>query len=148
MHYVVSGSYDRSVRLWDISTSQQIAKFMGHEGSVLSVAFGGDGKWIISGGVDGTVRLWVVASQEPIGTPLEAHGFDDWVFSVAYSSAGQRIVSGDAKGTVRLWPTPTDLPKALCDKLTQNMSHEQWREWVSPDIDYIKACPDLPIAPD
>ena len=33
-------------------------------------------------------------------------------------------------------------------KLTANMSHRQWRDWVSPDIDYIKACPDLPIAPD
>jgi hypothetical protein len=29
-----------------------------------------------------------------------------------------------------------------------DMSHKQWREWVSPDIDYIKACPDLPVAPD
>jgi hypothetical protein len=27
------------------------------------------------------------------------------------------------------------------------MSDQQWREWVSPDIDYIKACPDLPVAP-
>jgi hypothetical protein len=32
--------------------------------------------------------------------------------------------------------------------LATNMSHKQWRDWVSPDIDYIKACPDLPIAPD
>jgi hypothetical protein len=36
----------------------------------------------------------------------------------------------------------------LCAKLTTNMSHKQWRGWVSPDIGYIKACPDLPIAPD
>jgi hypothetical protein len=26
----------------------------------------------------------------------------------------------------------------LRDKLTTNMSRQQWREWVSPDIDYIK----------
>jgi len=32
--------------------------------------------------------------------------------------------------------------------LATNMSHKQWRDWVSPDIDYIKACPDLPITPD
>jgi hypothetical protein len=32
--------------------------------------------------------------------------------------------------------------------LTQNMSHKQWREWISPDIDYIEACPGVPIAPD
>jgi len=28
------------------------------------------------------------------------------------------------------------------------MSHKQWWDWVSPDIDYVTACPDLPIAPD
>jgi hypothetical protein len=32
--------------------------------------------------------------------------------------------------------------------LGDDMSHQQWRAWVSPDIDYIKVCPDLPIAPD
>ena len=36
----------------------------------------------------------------------------------------------------------------LCDKLTTNMSHKQWRNWVSPDIPYITLCAGLPIAPD
>jgi hypothetical protein len=36
----------------------------------------------------------------------------------------------------------------MCARLAINMSHKQWRDWVSPDIDYIKACPDLPAAPD
>jgi hypothetical protein len=36
----------------------------------------------------------------------------------------------------------------MCAKLTTNMSHQQWRDWVSPDIDYIKVRPDLPITPD
>ena len=35
-----------------------------------------------------------------------------------------------------------------CAKLIQNMSHQRWRHWVSPDIDYIKVCPNLPVAPD
>jgi hypothetical protein len=42
----------------------------------------------------------------------------------------------------------TDPASAMCAKLTTNMSHQQWRDWVSPDIDYIKLCLDLPIAPD
>jgi hypothetical protein len=36
----------------------------------------------------------------------------------------------------------------LCAKLTNNMSLKEWRDRVSPDIDYIEACPGLPIAPD
>jgi WD40 repeat protein len=148
IYHVVSGSYDRSVRLWDIKANRQVARLTGHENSVLSVGFGHDGQWIVSAGSDGTVRLWDVATQKPIGTPMEAHAHGNWVFSVAYSSDSQRIVSGDWEGNLRLWPTPTDLPKALCSKLTSNMSHQQWRDWISANIDYIQLCPGLPIPAD
>jgi len=70
------------------------------------------------------------------------------VFSVAFSPDGKRIASGSGDDTVRLWRTYPDPGSAMCNKLTHNMSHKLWREWVSTDIDYIKVCPDLPVAPD
>jgi hypothetical protein len=59
----------------------------------------------------------------------------------------QRLATDSADYSVRLWPGG-DYPEMLCAKLTSNMSREHWREWVSPDIDYIPACPDLPIPSD
>ena len=46
-----------------------------------------------------------------------------------------------------LWLAYPDATSAVCAKLTANMSHQQWRNWVSPDIDYIKVCPDLASRP-
>jgi WD40 repeat protein len=66
---------------------------------------------------------------------------------VAFSPDGTRLVSGSDDHTVRLWPavaSPTD----LCNKLTANMSHKQWHDWVSPHIRYIQVCPNLPIPAD
>jgi WD40 repeat protein len=54
---------------------------------------------------------------------------------------GTIIVSASADGTLRLWPAFPDPVSTKCAKLTTNMSHKSWNEWVSPDIDYIKVCP-------
>jgi WD40 repeat protein len=89
--------------------------------------------------------LWDLESGQQAADALTAHTDD--VDSVVFSPDGQRIISGSADGTVRVWPAAAS-PKDLCDKLTANMSHKQWNEWVSPDIDYIKVCSDLPIRPD
>ncbi len=93
------------------------------------------------------MRLWDADTGQPVGEPLTGH--TDAVYSVAFSPDGTRIASGSADTTraavARLPAMPTS---ALCAKLTANMSHQQWRDWVSPDIDYIKVCPDLPVAPD
>jgi hypothetical protein len=70
------------------------------------------------------------------------------VDSLAVSPDGTQIVSGGRDGAVRIWPGPEVGADLLCAKLTSNMSHKQWREWVSSDIDYIKVCSNLPIAPD
>ena len=47
---LASGSRDATIRLWDVSTSQQKATLEGHTGWVLSVAFSPDGNTLASGG--------------------------------------------------------------------------------------------------
>ena len=42
--YLASGSYDKTVRIWDVSTQQQVAELRGHTNAVTSVAFDGSGK--------------------------------------------------------------------------------------------------------
>ena len=106
---IVSGSVDKTVRLWDAATGQPIgAPLTGHTDLVTSVAFSPDGKRIVSGSVDNTVRVWDADTGQPIGAPLTGH--TGAVYSVAFSPDGKRIVSGSDDKTVRVWDADTGQP--------------------------------------
>ena len=57
----LSGSDDKTLRLWDLASGREIRKFEGHSGWVRSVAFSPDGKTALSGSADHTMRLWDLA---------------------------------------------------------------------------------------
>jgi WD40 repeat protein len=71
---IVSGSRDKSLRLWDASSGKQLGPpLQGHTADVNSVAFSPDGRRIVSGSYDNTLRLWDVSSGKPLGPPLQGH---------------------------------------------------------------------------
>src|SRR5262249_37010617 len=63
-----SGSKDKTVRLWDVSSGAELGRVTTHKGEVTCVAFSHDGKWIASGDVQGFVWLHPVnfAKQKSI----------------------------------------------------------------------------------
>ncbi|PIU86675.1 MAG: hypothetical protein COS67_01255, partial [Deltaproteobacteria bacterium CG06_land_8_20_14_3_00_44_19] len=42
--FALSGSYDKTMRLWDIKTGKELRSFAGHTSPVFSVAFSPDGR--------------------------------------------------------------------------------------------------------
>ncbi len=143
--HIVSGSSDGAVRVWDVANRKDV-DLAGDQNPVLSIALAHGSQWIAAGGSGGIVRVWDMVDQPPSGTPLEGHL--NWVHSVAFSPDDKVILSGSADGNLKLWPAPTDVGEAICSKLTTNMSHEQWKEWVRGKLPYENLCPELDIAPD
>lgn len=141
--WVASGSADGAVRLWDLTEHTSIAEFVGHNGQVTSISFSPDGRRIVSSSDDGTVRLWDTRSGQSIGSPID--GGNGAVLSATFGQGEREIVSGNRNGVVQVWPGPTVWKSELCGELTSNISRNQWRKWVPPQIGYIEICPGLPI---
>ena len=54
----MSGSYDKTIKIWDVETGQETLTLKGHLGHVYSVCFSPDGKRIVSGSGDRTLKIW------------------------------------------------------------------------------------------
>jgi WD40 repeat protein len=79
---VVSGSYDKTVRIWNTITGEVEAELTGHTGWVTSVAFAQDGSRVVSGSYDKTVWIWNMMTGD-VEAVLKGH--TGWVMSVAFN---------------------------------------------------------------
>jgi WD40 repeat protein len=92
---LVSGSDDKSIRVWDASKREQLICTPGHEYKVEDVAFSPDASRIVSAASSllgaGTTRLWDAVTGEELGcTPDCGH-------NVAFSADGRRIACGSSE---------------------------------------------------
>ena len=55
---IVTASYDKTARIWDVSKGREIAILKGHEGPVERAGFSPDGRRVITAARDGTARIW------------------------------------------------------------------------------------------
>jgi WD40 repeat protein len=97
---IISGSYDRTVRVWDLETGEPaLAPLTGHDGAVHAVAVGArKGRpVIVSGGYDQTVQVWDLQSEPYAVLRIE---LQHRVLSVA--AGADWLVVGTTAGLLRI----------------------------------------------
>ncbi|MEH2070153.1 MAG: NB-ARC domain-containing protein [Nostoc sp.] len=94
-------------------------------GSILSVTFSPDGKFLATGDADGKVRLWNFDGKQL----FTCKGHTRRVWSVAFSPDSNTLASGSDDRTVRLW----DVYTGECLKILQGHTNWIWSVSFSPD---------------
>ena len=80
---VVTGSSDKTARLWEVASGREITVLRGHEDAVSSVAFNPDGRSVLTGSLDKTARRPEVASGHEVALPdLVSAGQVGWLSSL------------------------------------------------------------------
>ena len=111
--FLVSGSSDRTVRVWSVADSEEVSTFVGHMSMVNAVEFSPDGELIISASSDATVRIWSLSKQKEIAT-IVAHKYG--VNDVTFSPDGKLFATAARDYTVKLWSTETLEAIAVLDR--------------------------------
>jgi len=101
--FALSGSWDATLRLWDLNTGTTTRNFYGHTKDVLSVAFSADNRQIVSGSRDKSINLWNTLGQCKFTITEDGH--QEWVSCVRFSPnlATPLIVSAGWDKMVKVW---------------------------------------------
>jgi WD40 repeat protein len=103
--HLASGSYDGSLKVWDVAQRREIATAH-HDGAIQAISFSPDGQWLVSGGTDHTVRFWEQETQDQsenrqsgrrsVGQSVERGeplGLSNSVVALAFSADGRQLLT-------------------------------------------------------
>jgi WD40 repeat protein/serine/threonine protein kinase len=92
------------VKVWDLTTRQEVLSLPWPEGGLLSLAYSPDGRRLAGAGDYSLVRVWEANTGDEVFT-LRGHEMHGW--QVAFSPDGRQLASSNHDGTVRIWDMST-----------------------------------------
>ncbi|ABN68193.1 WD-repeat protein required for cell viability [Scheffersomyces stipitis CBS 6054] len=98
--YIVSSSFDNSIKIWDGLKGVFVGTLRGHVAPVYQTAWSADNRLLVSCSKDTTLKVWDIRTRK---LSVDLPGHSDEVYAVDWSMDGKRVASGGKDKMVRLW---------------------------------------------
>jgi WD40 repeat protein len=130
--YIVSGSSDNNVIVWDVASGNAYRTFTAaHKKGVNCVDYSPDGKFVISGGSeDKSAILWNVLNNQKVNT-FTGHTLA--INAISFSPDGKNFCTGSADNTIKIWEIATSKVLFTIGGANKQISDVRY----SPDGKYI-----------
>ena len=112
---LASGSHDKSVILWDVTSGSIVHELRGHSDEILAVSWSPDGKTLATASSDNTIRMWD-RETGVVSNILRRHV--GHVTSLAWSPDGRMLASGSRDRTIVLWNASRGWPTHILERHT------------------------------
>lgn len=138
--YLVTGSNDEHIRIYDLQKRKELGTLLSHQGTVTTLKFSSEdsneqtteksGRWLLSGSEDGKIIIWRTKDWEIFGT-LKGH--EQRINDLAIHPSGRVAISVSNDKTIRLWNLMTAKKAAVLkikgkDHLGQSGEYVRWSE--------------------
>jgi WD40 repeat protein/serine/threonine protein kinase len=114
LRHLASAGYDRTARIWDVSTGQECFRLRGHTGAIYEVAYSHDGGRLATASWDHTVKVWDASTGKEL---LTLRGHTEHVNRVAFGPDDRFLVSLGSNDSVRVWDAESGRPLRVLPKV-------------------------------
>ncbi|MBL6446279.1 caspase family protein [Fulvivirga sp. 29W222] len=98
--YLLTGSRDKSIKLWDVASGRELRSFLGHKSTINDIDVTDDGKYFISSSADKTAKFWEISTGKVI---RDFVGSKDIMTSVSLSPDGSKLITAGYDWVGSLW---------------------------------------------
>ena len=114
---LLSGAWDNTMILWDLSNDSILYKFDNHSNMIWDVAFSPDERYVASASWDASINLWDLESKELVYKFKHTQKFrltqtepfyqerivPNMINTIAFSPDISLLASGSSDGVIRIW---------------------------------------------
>jgi len=100
-NFLVSGSRDKTIKVWETATGQCILTLIGHDNWIRGVAFHPNGKYIISVSDDKSIRIWDLKQARAVKTINDAHAH--FVSCLDFNETNPHLATGGVDDVIKIW---------------------------------------------
>lgn len=144
--YLASMDQDGVVGIWATVGGKEIASMKQEEGAAQAkIQFSPDSNYLATA-CGNNARIWEVIKGKEVARREHARGY---LWEVAFSPDGKYLATASTDNTAGLWLWhPEDMNAEACSRLSQNLTHREWQQYVGEEVPYHATFANLGIPED